>query len=58
MVQVQYFETGTSYGLQIWHQYDERVKSKGQKVLETNSYVYIGYRGKTGRGHVLPPNPE
>ena len=60
LVQVQYFGTGTRYGLEILHQYGKRVKTKSQTVWTANSYVCTSYIGKTGRGKtlLLPPHPE
>ena len=47
---------GTSYGLEILHQYDKRVRTKSQKVLRDNSHVCRSYRGKTrSEGSFLPP---
>ena len=40
----------TRYGLEILRHCDKRVKTKSQKVLEVNSYVFRSYKGKTGRG--------
>ena len=50
LVQAQQFGTGTRYGLEILRHCDKRVKTKSQKVLEVNSYVFRSYKGKTGRG--------
>ena len=52
-VQVQWFETGTTYGLEILNQCLKRVKTKSQKVLWANSYICTSYKRKTGRGPFL-----
>ena len=50
MVEIQKFETGTRYGLEILHQCGRKLKTKSQKkFLEGNSYVCRSYREKTGR---------
>ena len=47
------------YKLEILHQCGKRVKTKNQKVLWGNSYVFRSYRGITGReGFLAPPHPE
>ena len=33
-----------------WTRYGLEIKTKSQKVLEVNSYVFRSYKGKTGRG--------
>ena len=38
-VQVQWFRTGTRYGLEILQQCGKRVKAKSQKVLRANTYI-------------------
>ena len=52
MVQVQEFETGTRYGLEIFHQCDEKFNTKSQKVLEDNSVLEV-----TGEKMVVGPFP-
>ena len=47
MVQVQLFETGTRYGLEILHQCVKMVKTKRQKVLEANTY-FCKLQGENG----------
>ena len=54
--QVQQFGTGIRYGLEILHQFNKRVKTKSQKVLGANSYVWRNCRGKTGRGLFFAPH--
>ena len=46
LVQVQQFETGNRYQLEILHQSGKRVKTKSQNVLGASSYV-CSYKGKT-----------
>ena len=36
----QLFGTGTRYGIKVLRQFDKKVKTKSQKVLGINSYVY------------------
>ena len=55
LVQVQSFETGTRYELEIFCYCGKRVKTKSQKVLGAKSYVCRSYRGKTGRGGAFSP---
>ena len=54
LLQVQKFETGTRYDLDILHQCGKRVETKYQKVLGANSHVCGSYRGKTERGLFCP----
>ena len=47
--------------MKIVHQCDKRVKTKNEKVLQTNYYVCRSYRRKTGLGwgafcHPFPPS--
>ena len=55
MVKVQWFGTGTSYGLEILHQCDKRVKIKSQKVLRAKpTFVEVtGEKLVGGRGSVF-----
>ena len=53
LVQVQQFETGTRYGLKILHQCGKRVKTKSQKVLGANCYVFRSYKRENGRGPLM-----
>ena len=47
------------YKLEILHKCGKKIKTKIQKVLGADSYVYRSYRGKTGRvAFLLPPHPE
>ena len=46
MVQVQQFETGNRYQLEILHQFGKRVKTKSRNVFGASSYV-CSYKGKT-----------
>ena len=59
LVQVQYFGTGTRYGLEILLRYEKSVETKSQKVLRANSYFWRSCREKTGRctflKTLLPP---
>ena len=55
LVQIQSFGIGTKCGLEILHQYMKQDKTKCQKVLGTNSYVFKNYREKTGNRAFLPP---
>ena len=48
--------TGTRYKLEILHECGKRVETKNQKVLGSNSYVCISYKGKTGMGAFLFPS--
>ena len=52
MVQVQEFETGTRYGLEIFHQCGKKFNTKSQKVLEDNSVLEV-----TGEKMVVGPFP-
>ena len=54
LIQVQQFETGTKYALDILHKCGKRVKTKIQKVLRANCNVCRNYRAKTGRGPFCP----
>ena len=46
MVQVQQFETGNRYQLEILHQFGKRVKTKSRNAFGASSYV-CSYKGKT-----------
>ena len=58
LVQVQYFGTGTRYGLEVLHLCGKRVKTESQKYFGTNSNVYRSCRGKAGREALLSPHTE
>ena len=59
LVQVQYFENGTRYGLEILRKCGKGIKTKSQKVFEANSCDFRSYMKKTGRGTfcTTPPIP-
>ena len=57
LVQVKQFRTGTRYCLEVWHQFDKRIKTKYQKVLGATSYVCTSYLRKTRRGATFAPPP-
>ena len=56
LVQVQWYETGTRYELEILHYCIISVKPKIQKVIGANFYVCRSYKEKTGR-EAFPPSP-
>ena len=57
LVQAQWLETGTRYGLEILHKCGKMVKTRIQKVSGASSYVCRSYRGKTRKagGTFYPP---
>ena len=54
LVQVQQFETGTRYDLEILHQCGKKVKTKSQKNFGNNSNVCRSYSGKAVWEHLFP----